>query len=63
MKLTTNQIYQTSYVLRLTNPSYTKGDICNILKLNINDMNVTHKVALGIWKANKKLGIKKGYTI
>ena len=63
MKLTTNQIYQTSYVLRLTNPSYTKGDICKILKLNIYDMNVTHKVALGIWKANKKLGMKKGYTI
>ena len=63
MNLTTDEIKQTSYILRLTNPSYNKGDICKILKLNIYDMNVTHKVALGIWKANQKLGTKKGYAI
>ena len=63
MRLTLNQIYQTSYALRLTNPSYTKGDICKILKLNVDDRNETHSCALGIWKANNKLGITKGYKI
>ena len=63
MNLTTDEIKQTSYILRLTNPSYNKGDICKILKLNVDDRNETHSCALGIWKANQKLGTKKGYAI
>ena len=63
MNLTLKQIYNTSYVLKVTNTTFNKGDICDLLKLDKTDMNVTHRVALGIWKANKKLGLTKGYNL
>ena len=63
MKLTLNQIYNTSYALKVTNTTFNKGDICDLLKLDKKDLNVTHRVALGILKANQKLGLKKGYSI
>ena len=63
MNLTPKQIYSTSYVLKVTNTTLSKGDICDLLKLDKKDLNVTHRVALGIWKANKKLGKTGGYSI
>ena len=63
MSLTLKQIYDTSYVLKVTNTTLNRGDICDLLKLDKTDMNVTHKVALGILRANQKLGLKKGYNI
>ena len=63
MNLTLKQIYNTTYVLKVTNTTFNKGDICDLLKLDKTDMNVTHKVALGILRANQKLGLKKGYNI
>ena len=63
MNLTLTEIYNTSYVLKVTNSTFNKGDICNLLKLDKKDLNVTHRVALGILKANQKLGLKKGYSI
>ena len=63
MNLTPKQIYNTSYALKVTNTTFNKGDICDLLKLDKKDLNVTHRVALGILKANQKLGLKKGYSI
>ena len=63
MNLTPKQIYSRSYVLKVTNTTLSKGDICDLLKLDKKDLNVTHRVALGILKANQKLGLKKGYSI
>ena len=63
MNLTLTEIYNTSYVLKVTNSTFNKGDICDLLKLDKKDLNVTHRVALGILKANQKLGLKKGYSI
>ena len=50
-------------MLKVTNITLSKGDICDLLKLDKKDLNVTHRVALGILKANQKLGLKKGYSI
>ena len=63
MSLTLKQIYDTSYVLKVTNTTLNRGDICDLLKLDKTDLNVTHRVALGIWKANRKLGLTKGYNL
>ena len=63
MNLTLTEIYNTSYVFKVTNSTFNKGDICDLLKLDKKDLNVTHRVALGIWKANKKLGKTGGYSI
>ena len=63
MSLTLKQIYDTSYVLKVTNTTLNRGDICDLLKLDKTDLNVTHRVALGIWKANRKLGLTKVYNL
>ena len=47
----------------MANPNFNKGDICRLLKLDTSDMNQTHSVACGIWKANNKLGTKGGYSL
>ena len=61
--MTKKEIYDTSYHLKMANPHFNKGDICRLLKLDISDRNQTHSCAHGIWKANRKLGLRKGYSM
>ena len=61
--MTKREIYDTSFHLKMANPNFNKGDICRLLKLDTSDMNQTHSVACGIWKANNKLGTKGGYSL
>tara|TARA_B100001250_G_scaffold381652_1_gene374140 strand:- start:44 stop:259 length:216 start_codon:yes stop_codon:yes gene_type:complete len=62
MNISLKEVYRASYYIKMRNPCYTKGDIVNVLHLDKDDYNVTHRVALGIWQANKKLGITRGYS-
>tara|TARA_B100000131_G_scaffold178043_1_gene171770 strand:+ start:342 stop:536 length:195 start_codon:yes stop_codon:yes gene_type:complete len=63
MKLTKKVIYNASYALKMTYPTFTTGNICEFLKLDETDSEQYHSVSLGIWKANKKLNKTKGYKI
>ena len=58
-----SNIYLTSYAVKMVNPKYTSKKICEMLEVDMHDLNQVHKVHLGVWKANKKLGITGGYTV
>lgn len=63
MRLTKKVIYNASYAIKLTYPTFTTGNICEFLQLDTTDYEQYHSVSLGIWKANKKLGKVRGYKI
>ena len=56
-------IYKASYALKMAYPDYASRQICQILEVDVLDLNQVHKVHLGVWKANKKLGLRGGYKI
>ncbi len=62
MKLTKKVIYNASYAIKMTYPTFTTGNVCEFLKLDQTDYEQYHPVSLGIWKANKKLNKTGGYN-
>tara|TARA_B100000287_G_scaffold386874_1_gene395027 strand:+ start:1066 stop:1260 length:195 start_codon:yes stop_codon:yes gene_type:complete len=58
-----SNIQKASYAIKMAYPDYNSGTICRILEIDTMDLNQVHRVHLGVWKANKKLGLRGGYKI
>ena len=59
---TTKEKYTISYALKMINPDWNAGNVCDYMKVSKTDYNEFHPVKIGIWQANKKLGLKGGYA-
>ncbi len=56
-------IYHSAYALKMVNPTWSSRKISEMLEIDLKDLNQVHRVHLGVWKANKKLGTSGGYSI
>ena len=59
---TTKQLYTVSYALKMLNPTWNAGNVCDYMKVSKTEYSQFHPVKLGIWQANKKLGLRGGYA-
>ena len=60
--ITTKQLYTVSYAVKMLNPTWNTGEVCDYMKVSKTEYNQFHPVKLGIWQANMILCLKGGYA-